>query len=77
MFLDLDLFQLLGQLARERLELLPVVDVLLQLVADQFAVLFGNLLLLQQLPFQLPQVVQLLLLLLMLLCLLVVGHLGR
>ena len=54
LFLDLHLFELFSELARERLELLPVVDVLLQLVANQLAVLLRDLLLLQQLPFELP-----------------------
>lgn len=71
------LFQLLRQLSSKVLQLLPVVDVLLQFIRDQFAVFLSDLLFLQQFAFKLPEVVQLHLLHLMSLAFLVVSHLGR
>lgn len=58
LLLELDLLQLLCEPASQVLQLLPIVNMLLELVADEFAVLFRDLLLLEELPLEFPEVIQ-------------------
>ena len=76
LLLDLHLLQLFSELACQCLQLLAVMYMLLQLIANELTVLLCDLLLLQQLPLEFPQVVELHLLLLVALTLFVVGDLG-
>jgi len=57
--LHLRLLELFGKFPSQPLELLAVVYVLLQLIANELAVLLSDLFLLEQLPLQLAEVIQL------------------
>ena len=71
---DLNLLQLLCELASKGLQLSSIVHVLLQLVAYDLTVFLCNLFLLKQFPLQLPQVLEFLLLLLMFLSLFIISY---